>query len=390
MPTKRNLWGFLIVVIFMSLLVSGFVLLQTSAEDILVQVIETVETINDGHAVVSIDAVTPEKNVNGTVEVWMRRGENGPGAFRAEVLDSNDEKALGAVIVSDGATLWAYLPSENKVFVGTPEEAQAAWDENGFMDSEFYQGHLDREGKTEEENFDHPETAEEMVQKLGQYFNIGKSGSEALVSETANQLKMEPIPDQMPSQYAAVGGYINLWIGEDSHLPLRIGYAGGSLGEAVVDILSFETNAGIDEALFTFEVPADVEVVTFADLEPKSLTLEEAGSTAEFDFLTPAEIPTGATLVDILDVNGALVQRYTLPEGGSFTIAQGISDADSQEAMGPSTESQSIEVRGVIGKLYTAEDMDKVMLAWVDGDHFYSVAGDLTPEMALSIAESLR
>ena len=103
---------------------------------------------------------------------------------------------------------------------------------------------------------------------------------------------------------------------------MAVAYTGGSLGEFSATVLEFEINAGVDEALFTFDIPAGAEVVTFADLEPQSLTLEEAGQSAEFEFLTPAETPPGATLVDILEVL-AIVQRYTLPEGGSFTIAQG-------------------------------------------------------------------
>ncbi|MGB5843735.1 MAG: DUF4367 domain-containing protein, partial [Anaerolineales bacterium] len=142
--------------------------------------------------------------------------------------------------------------------------------------------------------------------------------------------------------------------------------------------------------LFTFEVPEDAELVTFADLEPQSLTLEEAGETAEFEFLTPTETPPGATLVDILEVRGTLVQRYTLPEGGSFTVTQGILEQNSDQSRTPSSDSQPVEVRGTTGQLFEAEDGNQVLLIWTDGDLSYSVAGDLTPEQALTIAASLQ
>jgi hypothetical protein len=131
-------------------------------------------------------------------------------------------------------------------------------------------------------------------------------------------------------------------------------------------------------------------VVTFADLEPQSLTLEEAGESVEFDFLTPAETPEGATLVDILEIRGTLVQRYTLPEGGPFTIAQGMISGNSDEARTPPTESQSVDVHGATDQLFEGEDSNQVLLTWTEGDLFYSVAGDLTAEQALSIAESLQ
>ena len=240
------------------------------------------------------------------------------------MLEASEEKAQGAVIVSDGETLWAYSPAENKVFVGTPEEAQAMMEENEFMAGEFGQFHEGEEGKHEMvSTWEHPENAEEAVQKLLEYFNVSKSGSETVAGETANLLKLEPIPEQMPGEYVAVGGYLNLWIGQDSGLPLAVAYTGGSMGEFSATVLEFEVNTGVDEALFTFEIPAGAEVVTFADLEPQSLRWRKRENPAEFEFLTPAETPPGATLVDILEVRGAIVQRYTLPEGGSFTIAQG-------------------------------------------------------------------
>lgn len=390
MNRKRNLWILIGIVVFVAALVSGFVLMQTSAEDILVQTLETAKTITNGHAVVAIDLDTIEQDGSGTVEVWARRGEDGPGAFRVEVLEASEEKAQGAVIVSDGEILWAYSPQENKVFVGTPEEAQAMMEENEFLASEFGQFHDGKEGKPETGEQEHPENAEEAVQKLLEYFNVGKSGSETVAGETADQLKLEPIPEQMPSEYAAVGGIINLWIGQNSSIPLALEFTGSSLGELSVTVLEYEINAGLDDILFTFEVPAGAEVVTFADLEPKSLTLEEAGESVEFEFLTPAETPPGSTLVDILEVRGAIVQRYTLPEGGSFTVAQGIIEQDSDESRTPSIESQSVDVRGTTGQLFEADSGDQVLLTWNEGELFYSVAGDLTPEQALAIAESLQ
>jgi outer membrane lipoprotein-sorting protein len=387
MNRNRFLWIIIGIVILAAGLVSGFVLVQPSAEDILLQTLENAKTITDGHAVVAIDVDTTEKDLNGTVEVWARRGEEGPGAFRAEVLDTNQENAQGAVIVSNGKTLWAYSPSENKVFVGTPEEAKAMMENKEFMPDSF---HSNKEGIPEDGEYQHPENAEEAVQKLLEYFNVSKSGSQTVAGEIANQLKLEPIPEQMPSEYTAVGGLVNLWIGQESNLPLGLVYTGGSIGELTVTVMEIEANTGVDESLFTFEVPVEAEVVTFADLEPKSMTLQEASESEEFEFLTPAETPAGSTLVDILDMRGALVQRYTLPQGGSFTIAQGMSGEDSTELRNPSSESRSVELRGTTGQLFEAEEGVQVLLTWTEGNLYYVVAGDMTPEQALTIAESLK
>ena len=52
---------------------------------------------------------------------------------------------------------------------------------------------------------------------------------------------------------------------------------------------------------------------------------------------------TPATLVDVLEVQSVIVKRCTLPDCGSFTIAQGVGG----EAPVPPIEGQPVAVRGV-------------------------------------------
>ena len=375
MHKNRNIWLIIGGVVLLAAVVSGFVLLQPSAEDILVQTLESAKMIENAHAVVAIDIDTVEEKASGTVEVWGRKSEDGLGAFRLEVLEASEDKAAGAIVVSDGENLWAYSPVENKVFVGTADEAKEMMVEREPLKGEFDQADLE-----------HPENAQEAIQLLLEYFHAEKSGTELVADQSAQLLKLEPIPDQMPAEYIAVGGYINLWIDENRSVPLAVEYTGGSFGDISATVMELDINEGVDEALFTFEIPATAEVIRFADLAPQSLTLAEAGAAAEFEFLTPAETPQGAALVDVLEVRGAIVQRYALPDGGSFSVAQGLSD----EARQPGTDKQTVEVRGVSGTMYASEDGSQVLLVWADGDLFYSVAGDLTAEQALTIAESLQ
>jgi hypothetical protein len=158
------------------------------------------------------------------------------------------------------------------------------------------------------------------------------------------------------------------------------------MGEVNVTAVELDVNQGVDETLFSFDIPNGAEVVGFADMKPESLSLEEAVTSAEFDILTPDIVPDGATLVDVLNVKGMIVQQYTLPESGSFTIAQGQAD----EAKKPSTAEQAVEVRGVAGELFVSEENDKVLLTWAEGEVSFYIAGNLTAEQALEIAESLK
>jgi len=158
---RRNILLVIGGVVMFAALVSGFALMQPSAEDILVQTIETLETINDAHAVIEMNVQTVEKDATATIEVWGRRGEDEPGAFRLEVLSSSDEKAADAVMVSDGGNLWAYIPAETKVYVGTAEEAKKM-----MADKEPFMGEFDKA------NFEHPKSPEEAVQMVLDYFDV--------------------------------------------------------------------------------------------------------------------------------------------------------------------------------------------------------------------------
>lgn len=375
MDKKKTTWLVVGAILLLAATVSAFVIVQPTAKELLIETLETSKTIDNAHAVVDIVLDSPEEKASATVEVWGRHEEDGPGAFRLEVLETDKEESVGTVVVSDGETLWAYSPVKGKVFVGTVEEAKAAMQEKQPMRDEF-----------DMDEFDHPENAEEAVDKLLEYFEVERKGSASVAGGDANQLELKPIPEQMPDEYAAVGGLVYLWIDKNRSVPLAAEYTGGSMGEVSLTAVELEVNAGVDEALFTFEIPDGVEVVGFADMKPESLTLDEAAASAEFDILTPETTPEGATLVDVLDVRGMIVQRYNLSDAGSFSIAQGVSD----ETPKPSTEEQAVEVQGVSGGLFVSENGDRVLLTWSEGGlHFY-IAGDLTPEQVLAMAESLK
>ena len=375
MNKKRNIWIVGGAILLLVALASAFVSMQPTAKDILKQTIETSKTIENGHAVININVDSPEEKVSATVEVWGVHAEDGPGAFRMEVLETDREEAVGAVIVSDGDTVWAYSPAKNTVFMGTAEEAKAVMEEKQPMREEFNM-----------DEFAHPETAEEAVDKLLEYFEISRTGTETVGNAIAYQLELKPIPEQMPAEYTAVGGLLNLWIDQSRSVPLAFSYTGGAIGEVSITTQELEINQGVDETLFTFEIPNGAEVVGFADMKPESLSLDEAAASAEFELLTPDAVPAGATLVDVLNVKGMLVQQYTLTDGGSFSIAQG----KTNEEMKPSTEEQTVEVRGVAGSLFVSEENDKVLLTWSEGEVSFYIAGNLTAEQALTIAESLK
>ena len=144
---------------------------------------------------------------------------------------------------------------------------------------------------------------------------------------------------------------------------------------------------GIPDDVFTFAIPQGAEVVNLADMEPPaSLTEEEAAKVADFAVLSPTDLPAAARLEGINEVRGAIVQRYRLPDGESFTVAQGAASA----ADAPGDNGEAVTLRGTDGLLFSDDDGQRTLLTWSEGDVSFWVGGDLTADEALGIAESLR
>jgi outer membrane lipoprotein-sorting protein len=339
------------------------------------------ESITDLHAVVEFNVDTPEKQLSGTVETWIQKGEDSPGTFRLEVLDMSEPEFIGSTVVSDGENIWVYDSETNKVLIGTLEEAMHMAEESDFFAEKM--GDMDN---LEAPDFDHPENPEEAIQVLMEYFDVSNKGTETIASDSAFLLEFMPIAEQMPTEFIAVGGLFNLWIDKDRHVPLAFEYTGGTMGEAQVTVNSLELNTGLDKSNFTFEVPAGAESMGFDSILPESLTLEEASEASEHQILAPVELPEGATLVDVLEKEGVIVLRYTWSDGGAFTIAQGPVNVSKELA----SDAEAVDVRGVSGTLFVDKDGSRVLLIWEENELFYTVAGDLTPEQALLIAESLQ
>lgn len=362
--------------------------LQPSAKDLLAQSIETLQTVTDGHAIVEFEATTPEQSGSGTVEVWgmLDAGPNGEPALRVDVLESSLEMGMGVKAVADGTNFWLYNPDENKVLTGTYEEAvtllmekAAEHDFEGEMPHDF-----------DPEAVDHPETPEEAVEKLLEYFDAERVGltSEDVAGVGAYQVRLIPIPEQMPEEVRAVGGLINVWIAAESKAPLAAEYTGGNMGSGRVEATTLEFNQGVDPAVFTFEIPEGAEVVTLAELaaemEAKMAEMEETA--VPFEPLTPTDLPADARLVETTSIRGTAVQRYNLPDGGSFTVAQGPAGFDYV----PEGLESAVTVRGVNGLLVSDAEGGRTLLTWTEGEMSFWIGGDLTGEQALAVAESLQ
>lgn len=369
-----------LVLLFASLALAAFIL-QPSATELLTQAIETMEGVSHGHAIVELEVDTPEQSGHGVVEMWAKldAGPNGEPAYRIEVLEASEADAVGIAAVSDGEQLWIWRPIENTVYWATVAELRE------LMASKVADGTWAGDHWGEYSAADIPETAEEAVAKLLGYFVAERTETEDVGDTAAYTVRLVPIPDAMPEEMRAAGGFVNLWIAVENKAPVAIEYAEsqvGVYGKAAATTL--ELNSDVDETLFNFEMPEDATVINLVELAQAEAT--EKSIPLDFEMLSPTSLPASSTLVETAEVRGVIVQRYALANGGSFTVAQGPADINYQpDGIGTATS-----VRGTNGTLYTDVEGSRTLLSWTEGDVSFWVGGDLTAEEAHEVAESLR
>lgn len=366
-----------------------------TAEELLVKSIEAIETVTDGHAVVDITVDMPAEfsgqsfsgqSVSGTFEVWGKLSQESDGhpSLRLEVLDASKPEMIGLTAVSDGNQFWLYDSNRNSVVTGTAEEMAPLLAEK-FAE---YQIDPNHGGSFDPESANVPQTPAEAVTKLLEHFTAERMGLERVNGTAATLLRLVPIPEKMPDEIRAAGGFIYLWLDANNQFPLAAEYAESALGYAKFETSSLTTNTGLDDELFTFTVPEGATVLQAADLLAFVKEKQQANLPEDFEALTPANLPEAAVAGEKQKMAGALIQRYELPGGHSFFVAQGPELPLDPPA--EATSRETVTVRGVEATMFINDAGDRTLLAWREKDAFFIVGGDLTAEQATAVAQSLK
>jgi len=387
MKTKKRviIVAFLIVLLVASVGLAAARMIA-SADELLTRSVETLETVTSGHAVVEATVDLPDQSLNSTFEIWgkLDAGPDGEPAFRIEVQEVSRSEMAGVIAVTDGSQFWFYSPNRETVIVGTAKELAPVLSEK----LAEYAGEWDHGGEYSLENMEEHANPADAVAKLLEYFTAERDGQEAIGSNEAYRLRLVPIAEKMPDEFRAVGGFINLWVRTMDQLPLAVEYAESAFGYARVQATSVEINSDLDDALFTFVIPEGTEVVQAGDLLREFDKTGLSVAPGDLEFLTPGELPQEAVAAEPQQIAGAVVQRFNMPDDQSFVIAQGTAmPLDPPEG---ASAPEDVTVRGVEGTLFTNSEATRTLLAWSEGDIFFLIGGDLSPEQALAIAESLQ
>jgi hypothetical protein len=262
-------------------------------------------------------------------------------------------------------------------------ERAAAHDHDDF-DWEEWEEAFPRDSDFDPTVMEFPQTAEEAVAKLLEYFTANRAGSAEIGDSRAHVIRLVPIADQMPDEVRLAGGYLNVWVRVEDSAPLGLEYVQGVPGSFRLAATTLELNQPLDESLFTFVIPDGAEVIPFDEIEPP---VQPEETTADFTPLTPAELPDGAELRENVSARGAAVARYQF-DGGEFYIAQGPPQAAANLFGGEAGE--PVTVRGQEANLYQEEGDGRLLLTWSENGVTFWIGGQLTAEQALALAESLQ
>jgi outer membrane lipoprotein-sorting protein len=361
---KRSVTGWSVsatLFLLLSLFVSGCQSGPT-VEEIVANVREVEASTEDVHAILEVSLQAQGMDEEAVVEVWEKR----PNKLRAEVLEASDPKFAGIVSVTDGQQGWMYNPNENQVIVGKPDQEELT------SPREMLQ------------------FAENIIQRVLDTSEVELVDEEEVAGLATYKLEFTPKEDS-DETVLPMGSKATLWVDQERWIVLQAHFVGDMVGEGWMRVRSFDLNAGIADERFHFEIPEDAEVIEFEDMEPVPITLDEALEQAGFPLRVPTYVPEPATLIDVLAMEGGIVLRYDHATV-SFTIVQRLAaEEDRERVLGlEALPQESLTVRGQAATLFADEGAGKSLLTWAEDGVDITIAGDISRDEILKVAESLQ
>jgi outer membrane lipoprotein-sorting protein len=351
-----------------------------TAEEIVTRMEATRDSTSDLHATVAVNFTTSEESGSMVIEGWFKKtgrtDEEGHPimAVRGEVLEASEAVLVGSLVVSDGETFWAYNPAEQTAITGTASEMKES-------------APTEPTGATQ--------TIQEVVQQGLDAVDLEVLGEEQVAGKNTWKVRVTPKAETTAELQLDTLISATMWVDSELAVPLKLDVDGSDLGSGSIEVRSIELNTGLSDELFTFTPPAGTEIVQAADLAkeygPRPATLDEARSAVSFTLLTPGYLPTDAALVDVRIIGTSTVILNYGGNGQTISLVQS-NDQGGDERQPPiGSIVQTVTVRGQQATLITGSaDQPGSLLRWQENGVRYTIAGTLSGDEAIAIAEGLQ
>lgn len=379
-----RLFRFITFFSIVGLLLAACATQQVTAEEIMQRMRDARDKLNSAHVVADVALKTPERNGTFTVEAWAEKSGRTDAAgkpitkSRLEVKQASEADLRGAIAVNDGETVWLYMPAQKRAVKGTLSELQ--------------------KGGGGEDRMQQMLQLQEALQRVLDGSDVVlESENEQVAGKNTWRIRLTPKPETQ--QELQLGSLVDtrLWIDQASDLPVKAQIDAKDLGNAEAEAKTLELNVPIAAGTFVFTPPAGTEVVDAADLiektRPQTVTLDEARKAVSFTLLTPEPLPAGVQLeeVQLMAARGeTVIQNFGGASVFSVVQAKGGFPGDEQAPAG--AKARKVTVRGHEAVLITSGSGEEqgTLLRWEENGITIVVAGAISPDQAIGVAESLK
>jgi len=282
---------------------------------------------------------------------------------KLKTVQTQPAEMAGSVTVSDGETIWLYDAQQNTVMImelsETPEQNE--------------QDYL------------------QLIEMMMNESDFSLAGIEEVDGRTTYVIDMSPKDE---SDDLGMIGDMKVWVDKETWMPLKMDMKDADGNPMYsMEYRNFQTNTGISDDEFQFEVPEGAKVHTLnmdEMLMPQAMTLEEAGEEATFDILVPSYLPDGYEFDNAMVIQG-FVETVTLTyKNGDERLGMSESVVEGEPQTSQIMDSaEVVSINDVEGKLVTIYD-DYKMLQWEIGNIQLTLSGSLDKEELIQIAESMQ
>ncbi|MDO9516510.1 MAG: outer membrane lipoprotein carrier protein LolA, partial [Methanosarcinaceae archaeon] len=252
----------MVLLISSSMFVAGCIDGELSAEQIAEKMQQKQDSIEDYSYTMYMTMEFGGQKMETEADMMYKK----PNKFKS--VQKQPAEMAGGVSVSDGETLWTYIPQQNTVMIMELPEI--------------------------------PEQNEQdYLQLVGMMLNesdFSLAGIEKVDGRTSYVIEMSPKNESDFSDFSMFGD-MKVWVDKETWMPLKMDMKDADGNPMYsVEYRNFQINTGISDDEFQFDIPEGAEVKTLNMdelLTPQGMTLEEAREEATFDILVPSYLPEG-------------------------------------------------------------------------------------------------
>ena len=345
----------MLLLISSSLFVAGCIDGELSAEQIAEKMQTKQDSIEDYSYTMYMTIELGDQKMESVADMMYKKPN------KLKTVQTQPAEMAGSVTVSDGETIWIYNPQQNTVMIM--------------------------------ELPDMPEQNEQdYLQLIGMMMNesdFSLAGIEKVDGRTTYAIEMSPKDE---SEDFGMFGDMKVWVDKETWMPLKMEMKDADGNPMYsVEYRNFQTNTGIPDEEFQFEIPEGAKVQTMDEMMlPQAMTLEEAQEEATFDILVPSYLPDGYEFDNAMVIQGFVETVSLTYKNGDERL--GISETvfEDEPQTSPIMDSaEVVSINDVEGKLVTIYD-DYKMLQWEIGNIQLTLSGSLDKEELIQIAESMQ